>query len=112
MKSLIVLFSIILSAQLMASPSVEDLAVFSTCTDKLDAGIRYGKKVIIKDFKLDIRQKDILAYGPYSVSDQYFKVDYVIFNANENPVKITAEFELSGGDEGQCDGVQFHDWVY
>ncbi len=113
MKLIISAFFVLMTMTSFAqsgSPSLEELKVFETCVDELDAEIRRVKKFIIEDFDLDIRQKVIFSYGPYQVSDQYFKIDFVIYGNQVG--KIVGEFELAGGDEGQCSGVQFHDWVY
>ena len=116
LKSLLIaaitLFTLNASAQAPQTSSVE---VFKTCMDELQDEIKRVKKVMIKDFNLKIRQKDILVYGPYQISDQYFKVDYMIYAPN--PSKVTAEFELyfNDADEDEeltCSEVRFHDYVY
>ena len=111
MKLIILLISTLLFTQSYAqAPNTARLAVFETCMDELQGEITRGKKVMIKDFNLKIRQKDILVYGPYAVSDQYFKVDYVIFAPT--PSSVTVEFELHYNGEGNCSEVRFHDYVY
>lgn len=95
------------------APAPAQLSFFQTCIDQLQAEMNRVKKVMIKDFNLKIRQKDILIYGPYQVGDQYFKVDYILFTPN--PSKVTAEFELyydEENEEDRCSGVRFHDYVY
>lgn len=111
LKALAIFISLVNASLVSAqAPVLSELDTFKTCIDELQAEITYGKKVMIKDFKLKIRQKDILVYGPYNVSDQYFKIDYVLYTPK--PSKITVEFDLSTDDDGSCAGVQFHDYVY
>lgn len=111
MKRLIfaALISLPLSSYSQA-PEPTELEVFKTCVDELQSELTRVKKVMIKEFNLKIRQKDIFVYGPYQVGDQYFKADYVIFAPK--PAKVTAEFSYGGGDEGNCTGVSFQDYVY